>query len=137
MTRARILLADDHNEMRDRVVSLLQDEFDVVGAVEDGYALMEAELRIQPDVCVVDISMPGLCGLDAAAQLRARGSKTKIVVLTVYDDADFLEAALTSGASGYVVKSRMTSDLCLAIHEALAGRLFISPSPGSNAMRIT
>lgn len=128
MTRARILLADDHKEMRDRVVSLLQDEFEVVGAVEDGCALMEAELRMEPDVCVVDISMPGICGIDAAAQLHARGSKTKIVVLTVYDDSDFLEAALTSGASGYVVKSRMTSDLCVAIHEALAGRMFISPS---------
>lgn len=137
MTRARILLADDHKEMRERVVSLLQDEFDVVGAVEDGCALMEAELRMQPDVCVVDISMPGLCGLDAAAQLRARGSKTKVVVLTVYDDSDFLEAALTSGALGYVVKSRMTSDLCVAIHEALAGRLFISPSPGLHAARTT
>lgn len=137
MTRARILLADDHKEMRDRVVSLLQDEFDVVGAFEDGCALMEAELKMQPDVCVVDISMPGLCGLDAAVQLRARGSKTKVVVLTVYDDADFLEAALTSGASAYVVKSRMTSDLCLAIHEALAGGLFISPSLGLNTLRTT
>ena len=138
MTRARILLADDHKEMRDRVVSLLQDEFDVVGAVEDGCALMEAEFRIQPDVCVVDISMPpGLCGIDVAAQLRARGSKAKVVMLTVYNDPDFLEAALTSGASGYVVKSRMTSNLCLAIHEALAGRLFISPSPRLNTLRTT
>ncbi|HEX5703564.1 MAG TPA: response regulator transcription factor [Pyrinomonadaceae bacterium] len=135
MTRARILLADDHKEMRERVISLLQDEFEVVGAVGDGSALMEAELTMQPDVCVVDISMPGLCGIDAAAQLHARGSKTKVVVLTVYDDADFLEAALTSGALGYVVKSRMTSDLCLAIHEALAGRLFVSPSPRLNALR--
>jgi DNA-binding NarL/FixJ family response regulator len=137
LTRARILLADDHKEMRERVASLLQDEFDVVGAVEDGCALMEAELRMQPDVCVIDISMPGLCGLDAAAQLHARGSKTKVVVLTVYDDSDFLEAALTSGASGYVVKNRMTSDLCVAIHEALAGGLFISPSPGLNTARTT
>ena len=135
--RARILLADDHKAMRERVIRLLQDEFEVVAAVEDGRALMEAELTMQPDVCVVDISMPGLCGLDAAAQLQARGSKTKVVVLTVYDDADFLEAALTSGALGYVVKSRMTSDLCMAIHEALAGRVFVSPSPGLNAMRIT
>ena len=133
MTRARILLADDHKEMRERAVSLLQEDFEVVGAVEDGRALLEAELRLQPDVCVVDISMPGICGLDAAAQLHARGSKTKIVVLTVYDDSDFLEAALKSGASAYVVKSRMTSDLCVAIHEALAGRLFISPSPGLHA----
>ena len=127
LIRARILLADDHKEMRERVVSLLQEEFEVVGAVEDGRALLEAELKMQPDVCVVDISMPGICGLDAAAQLVARGSKTRIVVLTVYDDSDFLEAALTSGASAYVVKRRMTSDLCLAIHEVLAGRVFISP----------
>jgi two-component system response regulator DesR len=133
VTRARILLADDHKEMRERAVSLLQEEFEVVGAVEDGHALLESELRMRPDVCVVDISMPGLCGLDAAAQLHARGSKTKIVVLTVYDDSDFLEAALKSGAAAYVVKSRMTSDLCLAIHEALAGRRFISPSPGLHA----
>lgn len=137
MTRARIMLADDHKEMRDRVVSLLQDEFDVVGAFEDGCALMEAELKMQPDVCVVDISMPGLCGIDAAAQLRARGSKTKVVVLTVYDDVDFREAALKSGASAYVVKSRMTSDLCVAIHKALAGDLFISPAPGLNTAPIT
>jgi len=129
LTRARILLADDHQEMRDRVVSLLQEEFEVVGAVADGRALMEAESSMHPDVCVVDISMPGICGLDAATQLRARGSKAKIVVLTVYDDSDFLEAALTSGASAYVVKSRLTSDLCLAIHQALAGHLFVSPSP--------
>lgn len=128
LTRARILLADDHKEMRDRAVTLLQEEFEVVGAVADGRALLEAELRMQPNVCVVDISMPLICGLDAAAQLHARGSTTKIVVLTVYDDSDFLEAALKSGASAYVVKSRMTSDLCLAIREALAGRLFISPS---------
>lgn len=123
--------------MRERVASLLQDEFEVIEAVEDGRAFLEAESRLQPDVCVVDISMPGICGLDAAAQLHARGSKTKIVVLTVYDDSDFLDAALTSGASGYVLKSRMTSDLCVAIHEALAGGLFISPSPRLHAARTT
>lgn len=128
LTRARILLADDHKEMRDQVVSLLQMEFDVVGAVESGAALLEAELKTCPDVCVVDISMPEICGIDAVAQLKARGSKTKIVMLTVYEDSDFLAAALESGASGYVVKSRMTSDLSLAIHHALGGRLFVSPS---------
>lgn len=67
-------------------------------------------------------------GIDATAQLKARGSKTRIVVLSVYDDPDFLEAALASGAAGYVVKARMATDLCVAIHNALAGRLFVSPS---------
>ena len=70
--------------------------------------------------------MPVICGLDAAARLRARGSKSKIVLLTVYEDPDFLTAALESGALGYVVKARMASDLCTAIHGALAGRLFVS-----------
>ena len=126
MTRARILLADDHKEMRDRVIGLLEPEFEVVGAVEDGRALLKADSELQPDVCVVDISMPVLCGIDAAAQLKASGSKAKIVVLTVYDDRDFLQAALKSGALGYVVKSRMASDLSAAIHDALADRIFIS-----------
>jgi len=126
LNRARILLADDHKEMRDRVVGLLEPEFEVVGAVEDGRALLKAESELQPDVCVVDIAMPTICGIDAAAKLKASGSKAKIVVLTVYDDGDFLQAALKSGALGYVVKSRMASDLCAAIHDALADRIFIS-----------
>lgn len=126
MTRARILLADDHKEMRDWVITLLQEEFEVIGAVADGNALLEAESKLQPDVCVVDISMPELCGIDAAAQLRSHGSITKIVMLTVYEDADFLDAAMASGASAYVVKSRIASDLCVAINEALAGRSFVS-----------
>jgi DNA-binding NarL/FixJ family response regulator len=128
LTRARIVLADDHEEMRDRVSSLLQAEFDVVEAVENGISLLEAESKMQPDVCVLDISMPGIQGIDAASQLKARGSSTKIVMLTVCDDPDFLAAALKSGAAGYVLKSRIISDLCFAIHEVLAGRRFVSPS---------
>ena len=128
MTCARILLAEDHTEMRNRVIGLLEPEFEVVGAVEDGHALLKAESETQPDVCLIDVSMPVICGIDAAAKLKARGSKAKIVFLTVYEDSDFLQAALKSGALGYVVKSRLASDLCAAIHEALAGRQFISPS---------
>lgn len=120
-------MADDHKEMRDRVVSLLKMEFDVVGAVENGNALLEVASKTRPDACVVDISMPGICGIDATSQLKARGSGTKIVMLTVYDDPEFLAAALESGATGYVVKSRIVSDLRAAIHAALA-ELFVSPS---------
>lgn len=127
--RARILVADDCKEIRARAVSLLLSEFEICGEVADGCELLEAESQLQPDVSIVDISMPGIDGLDAAAQLAARGSRGRIVVLTVYDDADFLKAALARGVTGYVLKSRMASDLCRAIHEALAGRCFISPSP--------
>jgi DNA-binding NarL/FixJ family response regulator len=128
LTRACILLADDHQEMRARAVCLLEAEFEIVGAVADGNALLRAESETHPDVCVIDIAMPVMCGLDAAAKLTARGSKSKIVLLTVYEDLDFLTAAIASGALGYVVKARMASDLPKAIHEALAGRLFVSPS---------
>lgn len=127
MARARILLADDHKEIREKVMQQLDPEFEVVGAVEDGNALMKAASRMKPDVCVVDISMPIMNGLEAVTEMKASGSTVKIVFLTVHEDPDFLKAALDAGASGYVVKSRVASDLSPAIRAALAGRLFISP----------
>lgn len=128
MPRARILLADDHKGMRGRVVRLLASEFEVVGAVEDGGALLEAASKMKPDVCVIDISMPVLSGIEAAAQLKKSGSTAKIIFLTVHDDPDFVQAALETGALGYVVKSRMASDLRSAVKGVIAGKVFISPS---------
>ena len=83
---------------------------------------------MKPDVCVLDISMPKMSGIEAAIQLRKRGSAVKVVFLTVHEDPDFVGAALATDALGYVVKSRMASDLSSAIREALAERLFVSPS---------
>lgn len=128
MARARILLADDHKEIRDRAVRLLEPEFEVVGTVADGAALLEASSQMEPDVCVIDISMPEVNGIEAAIRLRESGSEAKIVFLTVNEDSDFVRAALKTGALGYVVKSRMASDLCAAIHGAISGHLFVSPS---------
>jgi len=128
VARARILLADDHKEIRDRAVRLLEPEFEVVGTVADGNALVKAWAQLKPDVCVLDISMPGLGGIEAAIKLRENGSQARIVFLTVNEDSDFVRAALRTGALGYVVKSRMASDLCPAINGALRGRLFVSPS---------
>ena len=82
---------------------------------------------MKPDLCVVDISMPIICGIEAATKLKDSGSAAKIVFLTVHEDPDFLRAALETGALGYVVKSRMASELSGAIRGALAGRLFVSP----------
>jgi DNA-binding NarL/FixJ family response regulator len=127
VTRARILLADDHKEMRDRVVRLLEREFEVLEPVEDGRALLDAASKLNPDVCLLDISMPIINGIKAANQLRQTGSKSRIVFLTIHEDQDFVKAALEAGASGYVVKPRMASDLKKALREALAGRVFISP----------
>jgi len=128
MKRPRVLLADDHKEMRDRVMRHLEIEFDVVEAVGDGRTLLDAAFRLNPDVCLLDISMPALNGIETAIQLKQRGSKAKVLFLTIHEDVDFLEAALRTGASGYVLKRRMTSDLRPAIRDALAGKTFISSS---------
>ena len=134
MGRARILLADDHEGMRDRVVRMLEREFEVLETVSDGGAVLEAAARLKPDICLMDISMPVLNGIEAAAQLKESGSRAKIIFLTIHEDPDFLVAALRAGASGYVVKPRMASDLRAAIKEVLAGRTYISSSlsPGTN-----
>jgi DNA-binding NarL/FixJ family response regulator len=126
VARARILLADDHKEMRDGVVRLLGREFEILKPVENGRALLEAALKWKPDVCILDISMPVINGIEAATKLRAGGAPAKIIFLTIHEDFDFLQAALKTGASGYVVKRQMASDLRTAVEEALAGRTFIS-----------
>ena len=128
LIRPRLLLAEDHIGMRERVVQMIESSFDVVGVVGDGRAFLEAASRMKPDVCVIDISLPGLSGIEAATQLRELGSTARLVFLTMHEDPDYLRAALAAGATAYVVKSRMASDLCRAIKEAMAGRMFISPS---------
>ena len=124
----RVLLADDHGPIIVRVKSLLQSAFDVVGSVDNGKDLVSEAARLKPDVIVLDISMPGLTGIEAAQELRAAGSTAKLVFLTVHERVEFVRACLAEGALGYVVKSRLAVDLLSAIHEALAGRRFISPS---------
>lgn len=133
MARARILLADDHKGMRDRVVRMLEHEFEMLEPVKDGRALLEAAARLKPDVCLMDISMPIINGIEAAAHLKESGSQAKIIFLTIHEDPDFLVAALKAGASGYVVKPRMISDLRAAIKEVLAGGRYISSSLNSGA----
>jgi DNA-binding NarL/FixJ family response regulator len=126
--RPRVLLADDHKEMRDRIRRHLEAEFDVVETVENGRTLLDAASRLNPDVCLLDISMPVLNGIETAIQLKQRGSTAKVLFLTIHEDLDFLDAALKCGASGYVLKRRMTSDLRPAIRDVLAGKTFISSS---------
>ena len=127
MTRVRVLLADDHPAMLEHLVQLLQRNFEVVGTVRDGQALVEADAATHPDVIVSDISMPILSGLEAANYLKTTDSKAKIIFLTVHEDPDYVSAALDAGAACYVVKSRMAADLMTAITKALKGQRFISP----------
>jgi len=124
--RARILVAEDHKLMRNRVVRLLKSEFEVVGAVDSGEALLEAAATLKPDVCVLDISMPNVSGIEAAAQLKLSDSPAKVIFLTIHNDSDFVGAAFKSGAEGYVFKTRMAADLIVAVREVMAGRTFLS-----------
>ena len=126
MARTRILLADDHEEMRDFVTKLLEREYEIVEAVGDGRTFLEAASRLNPDLCLLDISMPIMDGIQAAAQLKASGSTAKVIMLTICEGEDFVREAFKNGASGYVIKRRIARDLALAVTEVLAGRTFIS-----------
>jgi DNA-binding NarL/FixJ family response regulator len=127
LKRVRILLADDHADFLAVTTRLLEPEFEVVKTVCDGQATIDEIAKLEPEVLVLDISMPVLNGIAVARQLRASGSKVKIVFVTVHEDADYVRAGLAVGAQGYVVKSRLSTDLPRALKEALAGRFFVSP----------
>ena len=126
MGNARVLLADDHSEIRERIADILEHRFDIVASVENGQKALSASLMLKPDILITDISMPILDGIQLASQLRELGYSTKIIFLTVHDDADYVEAAFSTGALGYVLKSNVATDLMPAIHEALKGRRFTS-----------
>jgi DNA-binding NarL/FixJ family response regulator len=129
MTLKRVLVADDLTSVLGAVTELLRGSFEVVGTVSDGRAALEAVLALDPDLAVLDISMPGMSGIDVARELNRRGSAARIVFLTVHEDTDILETCLSAGGLGYVVKVFMDTDLIPAMHEALAGRVFISRFP--------
>ena len=123
-----MLLADDHDLVLARVLSLLNSSFEVVGTANNGRDLVAEAQRLQPDVIVLDITMPILTGIEAARELREAGSMIKLVFLTVNEDAVFVRACFAEGALGYVRKARLGTDLIPAINNALSGRSFVSPS---------
>jgi DNA-binding NarL/FixJ family response regulator len=126
--RSRILLADDHVLLAQALEHLLQADFDVVGTVADGRALLAAAGNLSPDVVVVDIGMPLLNGLDAGEQLKALHPGIKVIVLTQNREPRFAVEAFRRQASGYLLKDSAASELTAAIREVLAGRTFVSPS---------
>ncbi len=127
--RTRVLLADDHPRILSRLTDLLEPEFKVIAVVGDGQSLIEMAESLQPDLIITDISMPLLSGIEAAKNIMKSTPQTKIIFLTVHTDPDYVREALELGAVGYVVKSRLVSDLQLAIGEVLAGRTYVSSSP--------
>ncbi|HTY60918.1 MAG TPA: response regulator transcription factor [Acidobacteriota bacterium] len=127
MTKIRVFLADDHPAMLEKIVDLMESTYEIVGTATDGRTALNEVACQCPDVLLMDISMPIMNGIEAAENLIRMGTKTKIIFLTVHDDPDFIKAALATGASGYVIKSHVATDLIPAIREALAGHRFISP----------
>jgi DNA-binding NarL/FixJ family response regulator len=124
--RLKLLVADDNPSMRAMLVSMLQCDFDLVGIVANGQEAVEAASKLMPDVLIFDISMPILDGIEAAMRLKAQGCNAKIVFVS-FMDVDPVKAFIAAGGAAFVSKSRIATDLVLAIREVLAGRIFVSP----------
>jgi DNA-binding NarL/FixJ family response regulator len=127
LDRPRVLLADDHAIVVDGLSSLLKDQFELVGTVADGQALVDAVRRLHPDVIVTDIAMPGMSGLEALRRLSADGLKSKFIFLTMHSDPQLAAEAFRAGASGYVLKHSAGEELVTAINEVLQGRAYLTP----------
>ena len=127
MTRPRVLLADDHTLVLEGFRRLLEEEFDLVGAVEDGKALLAAAEKLRPDAIVLDISMPLLNGIEAARHLKKALPGAKLVILTMHADQTFAVEAFRAGASGYLLKRSAASELVFALKEVLKGRVYVTP----------
>src|SRR5262249_23127707 len=125
--RPTVLLADDHAIVVEGLVSLLQREFSLVGTVPDGSHLIDAARRLQPDVIVADMAMPGLSGIEALRRLKLEGNPAKVIILTMHADAQLAAEALRAGASGFVVKHAAGKELIEAIHAALRGGSYVTP----------
>ncbi len=124
----RVFVADDRKEMLQAIVQVLENEFEIVGTAGDGLSVLELVPHIDAAILVLDISMPALNGIEVALQLKNTAVHTRIVFLTVHEDGDFVRAAMSAGAFGYVLKSHLASDLVPAIRKALKDGSFVSPA---------
>ena len=128
MKRSRILIADDHEMFSAAFKKLLEPEYEVVGCVSDGRMLLKAAQELKPDVVIADIGMPLLNGLDAGREIKRLLPLTKLIFLTMNPDSELALEAIRIGASGYLLKTSHPSELPKAIHDALRGTSYITPS---------
>jgi DNA-binding NarL/FixJ family response regulator len=128
--KLRVLLADDHAVLRAGLRLLLEarEDIEVVGEAEDGRQAIKMANRLQPDVLLLDLTMPGLGGLDALKELRRIQPKCRVLVLTMHNDESFLRRALTSGASGYVLKQADDQELIVALRAVARGEVYVPPA---------
>ena len=125
--RARVLLADDHALVSAGIAKLLESDFELVGTVSDGRALVSAVKDRKPDVVLLDISMPILNGLEAARQIRVDSPGAKLIFVTVHSDTPYVIEAFRAGASGYVLKRSAATELLTAVHEVLQNNVYLTP----------
>ena len=127
MPKLRILLADDHLLVLEGFRRILERQHELVGTVEDGRALLEAAKELQPDIVILDVSMPLLNGIDAAAQLKKICPRTKIIIVTMHADTEYVQSAFEAGATAYVLKRSAVDELEQAIRAAITGHSYITP----------
>jgi len=136
MARIRVLIADDHAILREGVRALLQltDDIEVVGEAADGRQAIEQCRKLDPDVVLMDIAMPGLGGLEAALEMRKEGFRAKVLILSQYEDREYVRRLLKAGVSGYVLKKSAGAELAGAIRAAARGGLVLDPEVARTAM---
>jgi len=135
MMKKRMLLADDHKIVLEGLRSLLEPEYEIVGAVEDGRELLAKAKELRPDVIIADISMPKLNGIEAVSQIKKTDSQIKVIFLTMHPDVTYAKRAFEAGASGYVLKHSASTELITAIEEALKGRTYVTPMIAGELMQ--
>jgi DNA-binding NarL/FixJ family response regulator len=128
MKRTRVLLADDHPLTLEGLRAFLEPHFESVGTVTDGRSLLDAALRLKPDLIILDITMPLLNGIDAAIQIKKSLPGVKLLFVTMHVNPAYLEAALNAGGTGYVLKSAAREELLDAIKSVLSGRIYVTPT---------
>ena len=122
----RVVIADDHLGIVNQVASLLGTEFDVVATAHDGMSALDCMRRLDPDIALLDLYMPGMNGLDVVRTLKTSGARTVAVIMTGYNDPELAKAAIAAGAMAFVAKSRLSQDLLPAMRAAIQGHVFVS-----------
>ena len=125
--KPRVLLADDHTFVIEGFKKLLEDHCDVVGAVEDGRALIESTLNLRPDIVILDISMPRLNGIEAAKKLKKQIPEAKLIFVTMHADLAYVNAAFRAGASGYLLKRSAATELMQAVQSVMNDKFYVTP----------